>query len=170
MVEVTTTHVTYRSIPSEREISILAHWPAFWNVTDRDRCVVVQAPASVYAFLSLEVLRLPEIMGLPEGNVQNLPDVVSPHEPVASHGPTPSAISLMPSSTYRALAVRGTICPAIPRPRRRFSHNPGHQRHSAASSAAMTGCPTCAQGSKAQPPSSTTLQTPHLPEVGDGSL
>jgi hypothetical protein len=45
VVEVTTTHVTYRSIPAEREISIPAHWPAFWNVTDRGRCVVVQAPA-----------------------------------------------------------------------------------------------------------------------------
>jgi len=45
VVEVTTTHVTYRSIPSERVISIPAHWPAFWNVMDRGRCVVVQAPA-----------------------------------------------------------------------------------------------------------------------------
>jgi hypothetical protein len=44
-VEVTTTHVTYRSIPSEREISIPAHWPAFWNVRDQGRCMVVQAPA-----------------------------------------------------------------------------------------------------------------------------
>jgi hypothetical protein len=38
--------------------------------------VVVQAPASVYAFLSLEVLRRPGIMSLPESKVQNLPDVV----------------------------------------------------------------------------------------------
>jgi hypothetical protein len=45
VVEVTATHVTYRSIPSDREISIPAHWPAFWNVTDRGRCMVVQAPA-----------------------------------------------------------------------------------------------------------------------------
>jgi hypothetical protein len=45
VVEVTTTHVTYRSIPSERKISIPAHWPAFWNVTDRGRSMVVQAPA-----------------------------------------------------------------------------------------------------------------------------
>ena len=29
VVEVTTTHVTYRSIPSDREISIPAHWLAF---------------------------------------------------------------------------------------------------------------------------------------------
>jgi hypothetical protein len=35
VVEVATTHVTYRSIPSDREISIPAHWTAFWNVTDR---------------------------------------------------------------------------------------------------------------------------------------
>ena len=45
VVEVTTAHVTYRSIPSEREISIPAHWPALRNVTDRGRRVVVQAPA-----------------------------------------------------------------------------------------------------------------------------
>ena len=45
VVEVTATHVTYRSIPSDREISIPAHWPAFWNVTDWGRCMVVQAPA-----------------------------------------------------------------------------------------------------------------------------
>jgi hypothetical protein len=45
VVGVTTTHVTSRANPSERAISIPAHCPAFWNVTDLDRCVVVQAPA-----------------------------------------------------------------------------------------------------------------------------
>ncbi len=45
VVEVTTTHVTYRAIPSERAIAIPSHWQAFRNVTDRGRCVVVQAPA-----------------------------------------------------------------------------------------------------------------------------
>jgi hypothetical protein len=45
VVEVTTTPVTSRATQREREISIPAHLPAFRNVTDRGRCVVVQAPA-----------------------------------------------------------------------------------------------------------------------------
>jgi hypothetical protein len=44
VIEVTATHVTYRSIPTEREISVPADSSAFWNVTDRGRCVVVQKP------------------------------------------------------------------------------------------------------------------------------
>jgi hypothetical protein len=44
VIEVTTAHVIYRSIPTEREIVIPAHWAAFWNVTDRGCCLVVQAP------------------------------------------------------------------------------------------------------------------------------
>jgi hypothetical protein len=44
VIEVTATHVTYCSIPTKREISVPAHSPAFWNVTDQGRCVVVQIP------------------------------------------------------------------------------------------------------------------------------
>lgn len=75
VVAVTATHVTYRSIPSDRELSIPALWPAVWNVTDRGRCLVVQHQLRSAACFPA-VLRLPRIMCLPESKVQNLPDVV----------------------------------------------------------------------------------------------
>jgi hypothetical protein len=42
VIEVTATSVTYRSIPTEREISVPAEWLACWRRTDKGRCLVVQ--------------------------------------------------------------------------------------------------------------------------------
>jgi hypothetical protein len=41
VIEVTATSVTYQSIPVGRAIAVPGWWPAFWNVTEKGRCLVV---------------------------------------------------------------------------------------------------------------------------------